>query len=212
MLMRTDPFREFDRVAQQVLGPAPDRRRCRSTPSVRVTSSSPSSTFPASDADSIDLDVERNVLTVRAERLRPQRGRELLVAERPRALQPQLFLGDNLDLDRLEARYDSGVLRLTVPGRGAGQAAQDRRGLRRPAGDHCDRVLMGVSTPAGPADPRVVTHGVTATTSTRVHAMEAWADLLVAEDEWVRREFDDIVAAAWSGAGPDEPRTSRGAY
>jgi HSP20 family protein len=66
--------------------------------------------------DSIDLDVERNVLTVRAERVARNGDWEALASERPRgAFSRQLVLGDNLDLDRIEAGYVDGVLRLVVP-------------------------------------------------------------------------------------------------
>ena len=69
MLMRTDPFRELDRLTQQMLGTAgPARRSCRWTPGARATCSCVEFDLPGVSADSIDLDVERNVLTVRAER------------------------------------------------------------------------------------------------------------------------------------------------
>ncbi len=81
-----------------------------------MTASSSSSTCPGVSRDSIDLDVERNVLTVRAERVARNGDWEALASERPRgAFSRQLVLGDNLDLDRIEAGYDDGVLRLVVP-------------------------------------------------------------------------------------------------
>jgi HSP20 family protein len=73
--------------------------------------------LPGVDPSSIDLNVERNVLTVRAER-KPTYGEdvELQVAERPRGVfSRQLFLGDTLDTDRVEASYDAGVLTLRIP-------------------------------------------------------------------------------------------------
>jgi len=64
----------------------------------------------------VDLDVERNVLTVRAERPGLTEKTELLAAERPRGLfSRQLILGDNLDTDQVEASYQGGVLRLRIP-------------------------------------------------------------------------------------------------
>jgi HSP20 family protein len=67
-------------------------------------------------ADSIDLDVERNVLTVRAERPAQELSGEQIAAERPRGLfSRQLILGDNLDLDKISASYADGVLKLEVP-------------------------------------------------------------------------------------------------
>jgi HSP20 family protein len=73
--------------------------------------------LPGVDPSSIDLDVERNVLTVKAERT-PTYGEdvELQIAERPRGVfTRQLFLGDTLDADRIEAHYDAGVLTLRLP-------------------------------------------------------------------------------------------------
>ena len=83
---------------------------------MRATPSSSSSTFRASRPETIDLDVERNVLTVRAERLARNGDWEMLASERSRGVfSRQLVLGDNLDLERIDAHYDSGVLRLAVP-------------------------------------------------------------------------------------------------
>ena len=56
------------------------------------------------------------MLTVRAERVARNGDWEMLASERPRGVfSRQLVLGDNLDLDRIEASYDGGVLRLLVP-------------------------------------------------------------------------------------------------
>ncbi len=118
MLMRTDPFREFDRLAQQVLGAGTTSR-----PAVMPMDAWRQGDafviefdLPGVAADTLDIDVERNVLTVRAERPRRSGDWELLASERPTGLfSRQLVLGDNLDLDRLDAAYDAGVLRLTVP-------------------------------------------------------------------------------------------------
>ena len=73
--------------------------------------------LPGVDPGSIDVTVERNVLSVRAERRLPrQPGDEFVVAERPQgSFTRQLFLGETLDPDRLEAAYDQGVLTLTIP-------------------------------------------------------------------------------------------------
>ena len=118
MLLRTtDPFRDFDRLTQQLLGTT-------NRPAVMPMDAwREGDTFklefdlPGVSPESIDLDVERNVLTVRAERV-PARNQdwEMLASERPRGLfSRQLVLGDNLDLERIEASYDAGVLRLSVP-------------------------------------------------------------------------------------------------
>jgi len=117
MLLRTtDPFRDFDRLAGQVLGttnrPAVmpmDAWRQGDVFQIEFD-------LPGVSPDSIDLDVERNVLTVRAERVGRNGDWEMLASERPRGVfSRQLVLGDNLDLDRIEAHYDTGVLRLSIP-------------------------------------------------------------------------------------------------
>ncbi|EON23431.1 heat shock protein Hsp20 [Nocardioides sp. CF8] len=117
MLLRTtDPFRDLDRLAQQVLGTT-------SRPAVMPMDAWREGDrfviefdLPGVARDSIDLDVERNVLTVRAERVAPNGDWESLASERPRGLfSRQLVLGDNLDLEQIEAAYGDGVLRLVVP-------------------------------------------------------------------------------------------------
>ena len=115
MLMRTDPFRDLDRFTQQVLGTAArpavmpiDAWRDGDQFIVELD-------LPGVKTDSLDLDVERNVLTVRAERPGLDQSREMLAAERPRGVfSRQLFLGDNLDTDKIDASYHDGVLRLTI--------------------------------------------------------------------------------------------------
>ncbi|GAA3150974.1 Hsp20/alpha crystallin family protein [Streptomyces rameus] len=118
MLMRTDPFREFDRLAQQVFGANTAR------PSVMPMDAYRSGDdflvhfdLPGIDPETIELDVERNVLNVRAERRAPApEDAEMLVAERPTGtFTRQLFLGDTLDADRIDASYEAGVLTLRIP-------------------------------------------------------------------------------------------------
>ena len=126
MLMRTDPFRELDRVAQQVLGTA---ARPAAMP---IDAYRKGDDFvvlfdlPGVDPASINLTVERNVLTVHAERTRPgDDDVEMLIGERPQGtFSRQLFLGETLDSDRLTADYRDGVLRLHVPVR---EQAKPRR-------------------------------------------------------------------------------------
>ncbi|MFF8399197.1 Hsp20/alpha crystallin family protein [Streptomyces sp. NPDC016172] len=118
MLMRTDPFRELDRLTQQVFGPATSRPSAMAMDAYR----SGDDFFvhfdlPGIDPETIELDVERNVLNVRAERRSPApEGAEPLVAERPTgAFTRQLFLGDTLDTERIDASYEAGVLTLRIP-------------------------------------------------------------------------------------------------
>src|SRR5690348_2030336 len=118
MLMRTDPFREFDRLAQQVLGAGTTSRPAvmpmdawREGDTLVVEFD-----LPGVRPETLDIDVERNVLTVRAERPARNGDWEMLASERPTGLfSRQLVLGDNLDLDKVSAEYDAGVLRLRVP-------------------------------------------------------------------------------------------------
>ena len=118
MLMRTDPFRDLDRLFQQVSG-TPSRPAAMPMDAYRD-----SDTFlvqfdlPGVASDSIDLTVEKNVLTVHAERSRPAHDGEIemVAAERPQGtFSRQLFLGDTLDPDRIEADYEAGVLTLRIP-------------------------------------------------------------------------------------------------
>ena len=116
VLMRTDPFRELDRLSQQVFGTAArpafmpmDAWREGDRFVVEFD-------LPGVDKNSIDLDVERNVLTIRADRPMVEATNELVASERPRGVfSRQLILGDNLDFDKVQASYRDGVLRLDVP-------------------------------------------------------------------------------------------------
>ncbi len=118
MLIRTDPFRDLDRIAQQMRGTL-------ARPSMMpIDAWQDGEEFvveldlPGVDPESIDLDVERNVVTIRAERTdraAPSEG-ELLIAERPKGVfSRQLVLGDSLDTDKIRAGYDAGVLVLRIP-------------------------------------------------------------------------------------------------
>jgi HSP20 family protein len=116
MLMRTDPFRDLDRFAQQALG-------TKARPAVMPMDAWREGEqfvvefdLPGIKEDSLDLDVERNVVTIRAQRPDVDPGREMLATERPRGVfSRQLVLGENLDTDKIAACYDGGVLRLRIP-------------------------------------------------------------------------------------------------
>ena len=117
VLMRTDPFRELDRLTQQVFGttarPATMPMDAWQEDGEFVVAFD----LPGVNVDSVDLDIERNVLTVKAERRDPtQPNVELLASERPRGVfSRQLILGDTLDLDNVKANYADGVLTLRIP-------------------------------------------------------------------------------------------------
>jgi HSP20 family protein len=117
MLMRTDPFRELDRLAQQAFG-TPSRPAAMPLDAYRS-----GETFivdfdlPGVSADSIDVNVERNVLTVKATRIKVgEEHGDMLVSERPYGTYSrQLFLGETLDTEHIEASYVDGVLSLRIP-------------------------------------------------------------------------------------------------
>ena len=119
MLMRFDPFRDFDRVWEQVAAQQAGRQ-ARSFPMDayrRADQFVVHFDLPGVDPSSIEISVDRNILTVTAERrFEQQPGDEILVTERLQGTYTrQLMLGDQLDADRVEAGYDRGVLTLTIP-------------------------------------------------------------------------------------------------
>ena len=123
MLMRTDPFRDLDRLAQQLLGGT--QAGTWSKPAgIPLDAYRDGNEFvvafdlPGVSADAIDVDVERNVLTVKAER-RPlplSEQAQTQVSERPLgAFARQVFLSDALQTDKIHASYADGVLVLRIP-------------------------------------------------------------------------------------------------
>jgi HSP20 family protein len=116
MLMRTDPFRDLDRLTQQFLGTS--ARPALMTMDAWRDGEEFVVEFdlPGVSPDSVDLDVERNVLTVKAERPALNGDREVIAAERPRGVfSRQLILGDNLDTENVGASYNAGVLTVRIP-------------------------------------------------------------------------------------------------
>ena len=122
MLMRTDPFRDLDRITQQLLGTTAAGTWSRPNP-MPLDAWRENDEFvvcfdlPGVSLDAIDVDIERNVLTVKAER-RPTAAGEakMELSERPLGVfSRQLFLGDTLDADNIKADYDAGVLTLRIP-------------------------------------------------------------------------------------------------
>lgn len=117
MLMRFDPFSDFDRLSRQVWNTS------------RGSSFMPADAYrkddrfyihldmPGIDADTIDVEVEKNNLTVSAERKwKIDADDQVLLNERPSGtFSRQFFLGENLDTDAIEAGYDHGVLTLSIP-------------------------------------------------------------------------------------------------
>jgi HSP20 family protein len=116
MLMRFEPFREFDRITEELL----NERRVRQVPVDayrRGNEFKVDLDLPGADPGSIELTVELDVLTVRATRTSFRaEGDEIQVAERAHgAFSRQLFLGESLDRDHITAVYHDGVLTITIP-------------------------------------------------------------------------------------------------
>ena len=128
MYMRTDPFREFDRLAQRVLGGqgTPEQPTVMPMDAWRKDDKFyVEFDLPGVKQDNIELDVERNVVTIKAERPAFGEDVERLASERPRGFfTRQLVLGDNLDTERIEANFDGGVLTLEIP---VAEAAKPRK-------------------------------------------------------------------------------------
>ena len=117
-VMRFDPFREIDRLAEQF--GAGTRAAPRTVPMDAYRRGDQLLVhldLPGVEPNSVDLTAERNVLTITAERrFEPQEADEVLVAERPQGrFTRQLLLGENLDVDKIEASYQNGVLTLVIP-------------------------------------------------------------------------------------------------
>ena len=121
MLMRTDPFRDLERLSQQFFGNSGTWSRPSTMPMDAYRSGHEfvvAFDLPGVDPDAIELNVERNVLTVKAERRPNPVGQdvEMQVAERPLGVfSRQLFLGDTLDSEHITASYEAGVLTLRIP-------------------------------------------------------------------------------------------------
>jgi HSP20 family protein len=148
MLMRSEPFTEVNRLAQQLFGASPAGTWSRPT-AMPVDAFRNGDEFviafdlPGVDADGIDIDVERNVLTVRAERRPIDLGEQAVaqLSERPLGVfSRQLFLGDALDTDKVEAAYDNGVLVLRIP---IAEKAKPRRIAVASRSDDSQKVITG---------------------------------------------------------------------
>ncbi|MEU4418367.1 Hsp20/alpha crystallin family protein, partial [Nocardia salmonicida] len=112
----TDPFRDLDRWTQQMFGTAAQPAAMPMDAWRDGDEFVVEFDLPGIDPESLDLDVERNVVTVRACRPGLDANRSMIAAERPRGVfSRQLFLGESLDTDRICADYRNGVLRLSIP-------------------------------------------------------------------------------------------------
>jgi HSP20 family protein len=143
MLMRFEPFREMDRITEELLSQRrarPIGRRLPSGNEFKIQLD-----LPGVDPRFIEVTVEKDVLTVQATRawVRAE-GDQILMAERPQGdFSRQLFLGESLDRDQIAASYDNGVLTLTIP---VAEEAKPRRVEIAHAGDEVQTVTATAIT------------------------------------------------------------------
>lgn len=198
MLMRTDPFREPDRLTQQVLGNAGTLARPATMP---MDAWQEGETFlvefdlPGVDPESIDLDVERNVLTAKAERRPLGQDREVLAAERPRGVfSRQLILGRHArhrtDFGRLRRRGAQS----SHPGGRAGEAAEDPGRTAAAGSAAADRRLTAGRCAVPIEQGTVAEH--------QASFLGLWLD-----EESLRDEFDEIIRSVWPSQ--DQPTRRR---
>ena len=117
MAMYWDAFRELDRLATEMLG---TRQGPRMMPIDLLRDGDHyvlSADLPGVDPGSVDIDVDGQLLTIRAERtLRSNDDVQWLVHERPSgSFLRQLTLGDGLETSAISAHYDNGVLSVVIP-------------------------------------------------------------------------------------------------
>ena len=145
MVMRYDPFSQVDRLTQQLAGRlqetggtmAMDAYRRGDEVIVHFD-------LPGVTADSIEITVEQSTLTVHAERRwEPEADDQLIATERQQGgFSRQLMLGEHLDVGKVAANYEDGVLTLTIP---VAPAAQPRK-IQVRGGSHAE--ALDVETPS----------------------------------------------------------------
>jgi HSP20 family protein len=116
-MLMLDPFRQLDRLAEQVLGTVAHPAAMPMDAWREGDEYIVALDLPGVDVDSIDLSVDKNALTVRAERKSPfGKDTEPVAAERARGVfSRQLILGDAMEMENVKASYDAGVLTLRIP-------------------------------------------------------------------------------------------------
>jgi HSP20 family protein len=148
-VLRFDPFQEFDRLSRQMLGGGRGPRSMPMEAYRRGDQFFVHLDLPGVNPDDVQLTVERNVVSVRAERRSLwQEGDEVLVDETPQGtFGRQLFLGDNLDAGRLEASFDQGILTLTISVTEQAKPAGSRSGSGRRAPSRWRPPVVGRGRP-----------------------------------------------------------------
>lgn len=120
-MLRFDPFRDLERLSDQLANAAAGTARSPRFMPMDLYKVEDHyvlhADLPGVDAGSIDLNVENNVLTLKAERTpRSDEGLQWIGAERPTGTyMRQLTLGEGIDAERITADYRDGVLSVTIP-------------------------------------------------------------------------------------------------
>jgi HSP20 family protein len=122
-MLRFDPFRDLDRMSEQL------NRSTRSMLAMDAVRGDDEVMIyvdvPGATTDDIDVSIERNELTVSVERVWAGDDKEVIARERPQGVFTRRFmLSDALDLDRLRAKTENGVLTLSIP---VGEKSKPRR-------------------------------------------------------------------------------------
>jgi HSP20 family protein len=129
-LVRSDPFRDVDRLFQQLWSAQQSGPRSMAMPMDAYRKDDSfmlQLDLPGVTPESIELSVEENVLSISAERPIPLGGEgiESVIAERTfGTFTRQVVLGRTLDADRIEANYEAGVLTVIIP---VAEQAKSRR-------------------------------------------------------------------------------------
>ena len=146
-VLRFDPFRDLDRLTEQLLGaPASSTRVPRFMPMDLFRSGDHYvllADLPGIDPGSVDVSVDNGTLTIRAERSgRTDESAEWLASERfTGSYMRQLSLGEGIDAERIAATYENGVLTVTIP---MAEKAKPRRIRVDSRGEHA--VISGAVT------------------------------------------------------------------
>ena len=117
MAMSFDPFSEFDRLASTMLDSRLGSPRFMPVDLYRENDTYVlSADLPGVDPGSVDIDVDGQLLTIRAQRTADSRDAKWLAHERPHGSYLRQFsLGEGIDSDKISAVYDNGVLNVIIP-------------------------------------------------------------------------------------------------